>query len=207
MATTAAAVALDDPDGIVDPPVPPVTTDLTDIVAGAVEGSQAAWNTLMERFGSMVMGIARSYRLGPADSAEVHQATWLRLVENIGRIQQPERVGAWLGTTARRESLRMVRARSRVSFDTDALSQHPDTALRPVDDGLIAVERAAAVREAMGRLPTHCRRLLEMVARTDPPSYREISETLDMPVGSIGPTRGRCLAHLRRILEDSGAEL
>jgi RNA polymerase sigma factor (sigma-70 family) len=203
MVTTAAELDKD----LKAPQPPDAQTDLTGIVADAVKGSQPAWNTLLERFGPMVNAIARSCRLSAADVADVHQSTWVRLVENIHRIEQPERIGAWLATTARRESLSVVRSRSRVSFDNNALDYLPDLDIKPPDAGPLADERSSAVREAFAQLPSHCQRLLNILSSSDPPSYREISTTLDMPIGSIGPTRGRCLAHLRRILEEQGADV
>lgn len=182
-------------------------SDLGAVVAAAAAGENWAWATLTERFGGMVMAIARSCRLSAADAAEVHQVTWLRLVENIDRIQQPERIGAWLATTARRESLSVVRASGRVSVGHDALTDLPDVGGRSLDSGVLADERDEVVRQAFARLPAHCQRLLGILAGDDPPSYREISKKLSMPIGSIGPTRGRCLDHLRRILEDLGADI
>src|SRR5579862_4969584 len=84
-----------------------------DEVAGwlraAAGGDAKAWDCLVERFNNLVWAVARSHRLSSADAADVSQTTWLRLVENLDRIQQPERLGAWLATTARRESLAAIR--------------------------------------------------------------------------------------------------
>lgn len=182
------------------------STSVASIVLAAAEGDAVAWSALVRRYGNLVMAIARRCRLGDADVAEVHQATWLRMVENIGRIEQPDRVGAWLATTARRESLRIARARGRFTFDHDGLAQRPDAAATPVDAGPIRDERAAAVRRAFSMLPPHCQRLLDVLVKDDAPSYKIISEQLEMPVGSIGPTRGRCLERLRRIMEELGTD-
>lgn len=176
--------------------------ELSATVVAAARGEREAWEMLVGRFGAMVMAVARSCRLNDADVAEVHQVTWLRLVENIDRIERPERVGAWLVTTAKRESLRVVRDHQRVVPDHDAVQRCADDDARPLDEGPLAAERAAAVRAAYARLPAHCKRLLGVMSTDDPPSYKEISRLLSMPVGSIGPTRGRCLEHLRRILKD-----
>ena len=181
--------------------------DLSEIVAAAADGDQMAWSVLVRRYGSMVMAIARGCRLNEADVAEVHQVTWLRLVENIRRIEQPERIGAWLATTAKRESLRLVRAKGRVTYDHDALQLRADADAPSPDAGPIAAERVEALRQAFALLPPHCRRLLGTLAADDLASYKDISAALCMPIGSIGPTRGRCLDRLRRVLEDLGAEL
>jgi RNA polymerase sigma factor (sigma-70 family) len=181
--------------------------DPTEMVTAAASGDPRAWATLTRRFGGMVMAIARSCRLNEADVAEVHQVTWMRMVKNIDRIEQPERIGAWLATTAKRESLRIARSKSRLAFDHEALMDRPDTQAKALDDGLLSQERAEAVRRAFELLPPHCRRLLNILAGEDPPSYKEISTILSMPIGSIGPTRGRCLEHLRRIMEELGADV
>ncbi len=181
--------------------------DLADVVVAAIDGDPLAWNALTQRFGGMIKAIARGCRLNEADVAEVHQTTWLRLVENIGRIKQHTRIGAWLATTARRESLRIVRAKGRVSFDHDGLMDRPDVNATPLDARPLADERSEAVRRAFALLPPHCQRLMGILAGDDPPSYKEISKRLSMPIGSIGPTRGRCLEHLRRILDEIGADV
>jgi DNA-directed RNA polymerase specialized sigma24 family protein len=129
------------------------------------------------------------------------------MVENIDRIEHPERIGAWLATTAKRESLRVVRARGRLSFDHDGLLARPDPDAEPLDASTIGRERAEALRRAFVRLSPHCQRLLAVLMVDDPPPYKEVSETMSMPVGSIGPTRGRCLEHLRRILQEVGADV
>jgi len=177
-------------------------SELREVVAAAAGGDSRAWTTLTEQFGSMIMAVARSCRLNDADVGEVHQVTWLRLVENIDRIEQPERIGAWLATTAKRESLRIVRNRARVTLDHEGLLQRPDVDAKPLDAGPIAEEDAELVRRAFAMLSPNCQRLLGLMAQDPPLSYKEISKRLDMPIGSIGPTRGRCLDQLRRIMND-----
>jgi RNA polymerase sigma factor (sigma-70 family) len=181
--------------------------DLGDVVIAASTGEERAWEDLTSRFSAMIVGIARGCRLNDADVGEVFQTTWLRLVENIQRIEQPERIGAWLATTARRESLRLLRRRSRVTFDPESLADLVDDRAPAPDAGPLAEERSSIVRDAYARLPQRCQRLLGVMSGADPPSYKEISEMLDMPIGSIGPTRGRCLERLGRIIEELGATL
>lgn len=193
------------------PPASPATAheelDLTEVTAAAAAGDARAWDELVRRFGGMVIAVARSCRLGEADANDVFQVTWLRLVEHIDRVEQPERIGAWLATTARRESLRIMRAGSRCTPDHDGLLRVSDPDAVPLDAGPLADERAEAVQRAFAELPGHCQRLLGILAGSDPPSYKEISRALSMPIGSIGPTRGRCLEHLRRIMEAQGSEV
>ncbi|MDO9356528.1 MAG: sigma-70 family RNA polymerase sigma factor [Solirubrobacteraceae bacterium] len=168
-------------------------------LAAASSGDRAAWNGLVDRFNRLVWATARGHRLSEADAADVVQTTWLRLVENLDRIQDPERVGAWLATTARRESLRVIAGSSKTIL-TDEPADIPDARARP-DGELLVRERDQLLRRAMGAISERCRTLLRVLAAEPPPSYDEVSAALDMPVGSIGPTRGRCLGRLREELE------
>jgi RNA polymerase sigma factor (sigma-70 family) len=176
--------------------------DLAQVVIEARAGSSEAWHTLVQRFGGLVAAIARRCRLNDADVAEVSQTTWLRLVENIDRIQQPERLGAWLATTSRRESLRIATRRAVVS-DTDAMYLMADDELDPLDHELLKEEQVRAIRLAAEKLPPRCQRLLGLLMGDLDLPYTEIAEQLSMPIGSIGPTRGRCLEHLRQLLDDA----
>jgi RNA polymerase sigma factor (sigma-70 family) len=175
-------------------------SDLPYLVKAAGAGEAYAWEELTSRFGGMIVAIARNCRLSDADVWEVHQTTWLRLVENVGRIDQPERIGAWLATTAKRECYRLTRNRSRLDFDGEALSELPDETLPAPDAGPLADERDELVRKAFAQLTPRCQRLLTFLLQEDNPSYKETSAALSMPIGSIGPTRGRCLEHLRQII-------
>src|SRR5271157_3996798 len=175
--------------------------ELIEVVAQARAGANAAWEALIERFGGLVAAIARRCRLSDADVAEVSQTTWLRLVENLDRIEQPERLGAWLATTSRRESLRIATRRALVS-PSEAVYLMADDEADPLDASLLREEQARAIRLAAERLPPHCRRLLGVLMGDDDLPYKAIAEQLNMPIGSIGPTRGRCLEHLRQILAE-----
>jgi RNA polymerase sigma factor (sigma-70 family) len=172
------------------------------LVKGAREGDQAAWDALVARYGGRVWAVARAHRLAAADAEDVFQLTFMRLVTHIESIREPSKVGAWLVTTARHECLRVLRGAGRVvpSGDDDALDR-PDPLLPAVDSRLLAGERHVALHAALGRLSHRCQRLLRVLMADPEPSYEEVSRALDMPVGSIGPTRGRCLKHLRRELD------
>ena len=175
--------------------------ELTRVVLQARAGSSEAWQNLIQRFGGLVAAIARRCRLNDADVAEVCQTTWLRLVENIDRIQQPERLGAWLATTSRRESLRIATRRATVSA-TEEIYLIADDEADPLDSGLLREEQVRAIKLAADRLPPRCQRLLGLLMADSELPYKEIAEQLNMPIGSIGPTRGRCLEHLRQLMED-----
>ena len=141
-----------------------------------------------------------------AQAADVTQTTWLRLVENLDRIQDPERLGAWLATTARRECLRIIRIRGREVMIDDEGFFEAATA-RSVDAGLLRRERAEAVRRAFARIGERCQALLRLLASPTEPSYEEIGAALGIPIGAIGPTRARCLDKLRRSPELAAMEI
>ena len=170
------------------------------LVRLAATGDANAWNGLVEEFEGLLWAVARSHRLSHADAADVVQTTWLRLAENLGRIRDPARVGAWLATTARRECLRALHASARELPGADP-PDLPDRETPPIDGDLIRSERDAAVQSALRRLPARDRSLLLMLVDDSGPSYAEIGAALRMPIGSVGPTRGRALDRLRSELE------
>ena len=172
------------------------------IVAAAARGDQAAWNRLVECHSSLLWAVARAHRLSGSDAADVVQTTWLRLVEHLPQIRNPEGLGAWLATTARRESLGAVR-RGRRCEPSEAIEAVADGA--DLDARLLRDERDAAVARAFARLPARDRALLRLLTLEPAPSYEEIGAALAMPIGSIGPTRGRALERLRRELRAAGA--
>src|SRR5215470_725365 len=178
--------------------------DVAALVRRAAVGDMAAWERLVEQYARLVWSITGEFKLVESDAADVAQTTWLRLLEHINRIQYPDRVGSWLASTARHECLRCLAARKRIvlSQDEDDLM---DTAANvpEIDERLLADERAQTVRDAMSHLPRRWQRLLELLMADPPSSYTEISDELGIPVGSIGPTRGRCLARLRVLLQPS----
>jgi RNA polymerase sigma factor (sigma-70 family) len=175
------------------------------LLAHATAGDQRAWDALVEQHARLLWAVARSYRLDQADAADVVQTTWLRLVEHLDRIEDPSRLVGWLVTTTRRECLRVLRRSGRerlVSADEGTLDI-ADEAAPPLDAGLINDERNAELWRAFGQLPERCQRLLR-IAVAMPKAYDEVSAALGMPVGSIGPTRARCLTRLRALLDGTG---
>jgi RNA polymerase sigma factor (sigma-70 family) len=170
------------------------------LVRDAADGDQRAWNTLVDRFSGLVWSVTRQHRLSDADAADVCQATWLRLVENLASLREPEAVGGWLATTARRECLRIIRHSGRqVVVDIESeIELSADQDQTDPDRFLLADERHVAMRTAFAQLGEACRTLLKLLISDPPLSYAEISGVLDMPIGSIGPTRARCLDRLRK---------
>jgi RNA polymerase sigma factor (sigma-70 family) len=180
----------------------PAATNVAQLVRRAAEGDRSAWERLVEQYARLIWSITGDFRLVESDAADVAQTTWLRLLEHIDRIEYPDRVGSWLAATARNECLRSLAARKRVVLSHDDQELGEGVAHEPdIDARLLADERAQTVRDALARLPSRWQRLLELLMADPPVSYAEISDQLDLPIGSIGPTRGRCLERLRVLLQ------
>jgi RNA polymerase sigma factor (sigma-70 family) len=178
--------------------------DIGELVRRAAAGDRRSWERLVDQYARIVWAVTRDFRLGESDAADVAQATWLRLLEHIDRLERPAGVGSWLAVTARRECLRHVAARKRVVLVHDDGDLHDVPAHGPeVDERLLSDERVRAVREALSDLPWQWQRMLQLLMADPPASYAEISDQLGLPIGSIGPTRGRCLARLRESLQAS----
>jgi RNA polymerase sigma factor (sigma-70 family) len=176
--------------------------DVTRLVRRAANGDSRAWELLIDKYGRLIWSITTGFKLVESDAADVFQTTWMRLIEHIDRIEHADRVGSWLAATARNECLRLLATRKRLVLVHENDSFDGPVPHEPqVDEALLAAERAEVVREAMTHLPRRWQRLMEMLMSDPPASYAEISDELGLPVGSIGPTRGRCLARLRVLLE------
>ena len=173
------------------------------VVESAIAGDHYSWETLVQEFGTAIRAVARAHRLGDADAADVAQTTWLRLLEHLERLREPGRVGAWLTTTARRECLRVLRdSRRQVPYGDDAPEQASSEV--PPGEELLAVERNQALWRGFRRLRASDQLLLRLLLADPRPAYDEISAALDMPIGSIGPTRARALERLRNELDSEG---
>lgn len=179
--------------------------DAAELVRLARAGDMRAWERLVDQYGRLIWSITHRYKLIDSDAADVAQTTWLRLLEHIDGIRQPDRVGSWIASTARNECLRILAARKKVVLSHEDLDMMELTAAdQPaLDEGLLAAEQAESVRDALSSLPGRWQRLLEMLMADPPTSYTQISDELGLPIGSIGPTRGRCMARLRVLLQAS----
>ena len=178
--------------------------DIARLVRGAADGDRRAWERLVDQYARLIWAITAEFKLAESDAADVAQTTWLRLLEHIDRIEYPDRVGSWLAATARNECLRSIAGRKRVVLANDNEVLTGVAVSSPeVDERILANERDQVVRDALSRLPRRWQRLLELLMADPPASYADISGELHLPVGSIGPTRGRCLARLRVLLQAS----
>jgi RNA polymerase sigma factor (sigma-70 family) len=168
------------------------------LVASAREGDQGAWNAIVERFLPLVCALVRRHRLSEADGDDVSQTVWLRLVEHLDTLREPDALPGWISTTTRNECLRLLAARKRMT-PVDPLDAGSLGGVEADVSGveLVALEERQALRDGLAELPAGRRELLQLLL-TDPPiPYAEISERLGIPVGSIGPTRARALEQLR----------
>ena len=179
---------------------------LAELVERAVGGDQDAWDTITSRFTNLLWSVARSHRLGTADAGDVVQTTWLRLVEHLGDLREPERLPGWLVVTARNECLSLLRRAGRdvLAWSATDNDDRLVSSLPPLDLDLLQDERDVELWRLFEELPERCRALLRVLMEADGKSYAEVSAAFGMPVGSIGPTRMRCLNQLRRLLDASG---
>ncbi|HEX4063114.1 MAG TPA: sigma-70 family RNA polymerase sigma factor [Streptosporangiaceae bacterium] len=176
-------------------------SDVGQLVRASVDGSEAAWNELVRRYSPVVASVTRRYRLAAEDAQDVCQTVWLRLVEHLTDLLEPEALPGWLAVTARRECGRQARQRRRdlrtdPHADPCAVQRLPE--LENLDDRLLRAELRQAVHDGLVQLPAREQRLLRLWSDDPPATYHEISQHLGVPIGSIGPTLRRSLDKLRR---------
>jgi RNA polymerase sigma factor (sigma-70 family) len=172
----------------------------TDLLIAARSGDRSAWEQIVKRYARLVRSIAAEFRLQESDAADVAQNTWLRLLAYGGTIRDPEKLGSWLATTARREASALLR-RSRPEVASESAGDGVAAGDPSPEDVVVAAETAAAVRRAAGALNDRQRLLVNALFYQSPViSYDEVSRRTGLPVGSIGPTRIRTLKRLHRSL-------
>jgi RNA polymerase sigma factor (sigma-70 family) len=177
--------------------------EVASLLEAAADGDETAWRELVSRFHRLLWATARASGLSEADAADVTQTTWLRLAEHLGRISEPAALPGWLVTTTRREAVRVAKRANR-PLPPVLLAADLDDDYSAVER-LVRDERRREVRAAFARLGERCRLLLAMLSADPQFSYDEISRHAEIPVGSIGPTRRRCLTKLGRLLGHGGA--
>jgi RNA polymerase sigma factor (sigma-70 family) len=181
------------------------TATTTELLCAAGDGSSDAWDQLVRRFENVVNSAIRAYRLQEADARDAAQRTWLQLIEHHRQLRNPEALGGWLATTARRECLRTLRVRQRTEpiAEAEELSDPRDDTEERVLDAVAAGQ----VRALMKLLAPRARTLLSALFEENPPAYAELSRRTGIPVGSIGPTRARALGQLRALIDESSPGL
>ncbi len=175
------------------------TRTVIDLVTRARNGDQQAWDTLVERYAPLIWAICRRHRLVGADADDVGQSVWLHMVDHLADLRDPAALAGWLATSTQRECWRVVRAAQRppAAASVTGAENIPDQHTGIAEQEVLRAERHAALREALTGLPPRCRQLIALLIADPPVPYAQISATLGIPVGSIGPTRARCLAKLR----------
>ena len=168
--------------------------DPAELVDLAANGGPAAWEELVRRFGPLVTSVVRGCGVRAADVADVAQTTWMRLFQHLPRLREPERVASWLVVTARHESWRTLERSHRAVAVPEVDDRRAEATPDP-SDHVIAAERRDAVAAAMRRLPARSRQLLDVLVWQETP-YASAAHELGVPVGSLGPTRQRCLRTL-----------
>ena len=173
---------------------------IADLVSRARNGEQQAWDALVERYAPLIWSICRKYRLHDTDAEDASQSVWLHLVNHLDGVRDPAALPGWLATTTQRECTRILRVakRSQVIEDLPDIENIAGEQARTVEQELLVAERHAVLREAFMDLPPAGQRLIALLTIDPPLPYAEIAARLGIRVGSIGPTRARCLDRLRR---------
>jgi RNA polymerase sigma factor (sigma-70 family) len=171
--------------------------ELAGLVRRAGRRDARAWEELVTRFDPRIRAAARGFRLSAADIDDVAQTTWLAALTHIHRIDKPEAIAVWLLVTARRAALRTLQRGTREVLADEPIGP-PDPAPDSPAVALLAAERREAVRSAVRRLPERQRPVVAALLAPSGTTYAAVSQRLEIPLGSVGPARGRAIASLRR---------
>ncbi|TWP38194.1 RNA polymerase sigma factor [Leekyejoonella antrihumi] len=170
-------------------------------------GDALALDELVRALSPVLWQVVRAYRLDHGQAEDAVQSTWLALVRNADAISEPAAVGSWLTTTARREAWRQARrARQADPLDDDVLERSTPAA-RSAEATALERDAGNVLWAGVSQLSERCQRLLRVIAFSDRPDYAALAADLGMPVGSIGPTRGRCLDKLKTLLQEPDKEV
>lgn len=187
-------------------PVAPATPSTAQLVRDACDRQPGAWRELASRYEGLVRAVVGSYRLQEADFADAVQNTWLRALERLHTVRDPNSLGGWLTTVARRECLALL-ARSRREAPTGVEEDRLVVEAPGPEAVVLAEEARRAVVDAVTELPVKPRALVSVLFSSPEPNYAEVSRLMGLPIGSIGPTRQRALRTLRCGLARAGQDL
>ena len=177
-------------------------TTTSQAVRLAIAGDQQAWRDLITQYEGLLRSVAWSFRLDRSDTDDATQATWALLVQHLGTLRDPEKLGGWLACTMRRECIALSNRRRREVLLAEPDCHQPADPADAPDRKVLIGERAALVRSALQRLPVRQRQVLEALIPDPAPSYLVISQQLSISVGTIGPTRAKALRRMHQLLVD-----
>lgn len=173
---------------------------MADLLAAAREGSEDALGQMVTELSPLLWQVARAAGLSSGDAEDVLQTTWMRLVAHLGDIHDSTALTSWLVTTTKREAWRVsAEGRRQLPADQESFAELPDQGPGS-EEQVITEDQRRVLWAAIGQLSRRCQELLRIIAFAPRPDYTAVAAALGMPVGSIGPTRGRCLAKLRVLL-------
>ena len=173
---------------------------LVDLVVAARAGDSQAWEALVDRLAGVVWRATADTGLSYEDRQDVFAAAFFRLYEHLDDVREPMKLPGWMATTARNEVRQLLRAKRRLE-PRHEVEPAETVQLTGVDEGLLDGELRTALRTAFLRLGAPCQELLRLTTAVPPLSYDEISQLTGIARGSLGPSRQRCLEHLRRTPE------
>jgi RNA polymerase sigma factor (sigma-70 family) len=185
-----------------------------DLIAACLAGESAAWDTLIARYKAVIFATLMRQRLPEADAEDIFHEVCLLLLNHLEDLRDTQRLAGWLVTTTRREIWRLHRQRGPTlasempgqEWLLEGAQSVGGVSQPSVEESLLALEEQQAMRHAMAQLPERCRRLLTLLYCEEPPcGYTEAAERLRLPIGSIGPSRARCLQKLQQLLAKENA--
>lgn len=194
-----------DADGYLQDPSVPTDGEL---IERCLAGDEQAWDHLLRRYGRLIYSVALQNGLTADDAADVFQMVSMTMLTHLAELRDVDRFPAWVATVARRHALHVIERNRRSAGGESAQQPNTDVDVAAGEDPenlLSSLRDQILVQQAMERLPERCRQLLSLLFSEEAGvSYAEIAERLKMPIGSVGPTRARCLERLRQILEEMG---
>jgi len=178
------------------------------LIRACLSGDGTAWDALLTRYARFIYAIALHAGLTEDDAADVLQMVSMSLLDHLADLRNADRLAPWIATVTRRHAMRVRSRNSRAAAPipvehASAFNGGVDVT-ENFDEALMAQYEQQLVQEAIERLPPKCRDLLHLLFSEESLSYADIAERLNMPVGSIGPNRARCLQQLRKALEELG---
>jgi RNA polymerase sigma factor (sigma-70 family) len=177
------------------------TSNIASLLPRVANGDPRAWEEILHRYSTLVSATVRSFRLQEADTLDAIQTTWLRLAQNVHRIQHPDRLGGWLATTARRECLRILQHIRRTPILSTTVQENLTDPSTGPEQSAVDADIIRWLWKYVDELPPRRRAILQALFTNNATPYTKIATITGMPPGGIGPTRTRALQQLRQKLD------